>query len=93
MHTPARRTPSDPIETDQLQAVIFYLMTQFSFSHCPTVADEIVGHIEAILGHPNMELLPKQQAVLSSMLNQWRLHCTCQSAATAARRTHLRGTA
>ncbi|MCP4929853.1 MAG: hypothetical protein GY918_12430 [Gammaproteobacteria bacterium] len=73
----ARFQQGDPLETDQLQAVIFYLMTQFSFSHCPIVAGEIVGHIKAILEHPNIELLPKQRAVLSSLLNQWRVHrCT-----------------
>lgn len=59
----------DNVPVDQLQAVIFYLMTQHSFSHCPAVAREIADHMQLLLQHPSIELLPKQLAVLSSLIN------------------------
>ena len=64
----------NPSQIDEIQAAIFYLMTQFSFSHCPSVAEQIVADVTHLLEHPNIELLPRQYAVLASLLNQWRLH-------------------
>ena len=71
----------ETVPVDQLQAVIFYLMTQHSFSHSPSVAREIADHVQLLLHHPNIELMPKQYAVLSSVLNHWRLH-SCPDTAT-----------
>ena len=71
---PTSLKPDDPVHIDQLQAALFYLMTQYSFSRCPTVAEEIVDQLNLILQHPHMELMPKQRSVLSGLLNHWRMH-------------------
>jgi len=62
----------DPL--DKLQAGLFYLMTQYTFNHSPTVAAEIVDQVNALLRHPHIELLPAQRAMLAAILNKWRIH-------------------
>jgi len=59
---------------DQLQAGLFHLMTQYTFSHSAVVAAEIVDHVQRLLDHPHIELLPAQRGVLAGLLNKWQLH-------------------
>ena len=72
--SPASTDQTSVMGLDQLQAALFYLMTQYSFSQCPKVAAEIVDHLNTMLRHPHMDLLPRQHGVLSSLLNHWRMH-------------------
>ena len=75
----SHQTP-EPEQIDQLQAGLFYLMTQYSFSHSPEVAAKVVEQLKTLLHHPHIDLMPVQHTILSTLLNQWRVHrCGCES--------------
>lgn len=66
--------PGETPEVDQLQAALFYLMTQYSFTNCPVVAAAVVDHLHMLLRHPHIDLMPMQRSALSALLNKWRIH-------------------
>lgn len=70
----ARTVPDDAAATDidAMQARLFCLVSRYSFSPSPAIADRVIGQLDALGRHPCIGLLPEQQRVYASLMNLWR---------------------
>ena len=64
-------------DLDVLQAGLFYLMSRYAATPTPAIAAAVVDQLTALCRHPQILLLPVQERVYVSLLNEWRCRLPC----------------
>jgi len=70
MHN-VQRDDVDP-GLDVLQATLCYLMDRYTYRPSEHLAAAVVEHLERLVHHPEIVLLPVQQRLYARLLNRWR---------------------
>ena len=73
---------------DVLQAGLAYLISRYAADPSPGIAAAVVDHLTALCRHPQIRLLPVQERVYASLLNEWRCRLPCGPDHTAAGLLH-----
>ena len=71
-----QREPAAP-SLDVLQAGLACLISRYSADPSSGIAAAVVDHLTALCRHPQIRLLPVQERVYASLINEWRCRLPC----------------
>ncbi len=87
-HPDTHMAETKNITLDQLQARLFYFMSQYSLHPCCHIAKHIVTELTRLCQHPHIELIPAQQQVYCRSLNLWRSRLLPDNQSGRSRKVH-----